>query len=212
MPSTLIANASVSNWTLSLVWRLGLGLQEESSGGVFRRSLLEESSPGLGCAGLLPLSCGQKASISISTSTLFPPGWEIQRVGKSGPQITPKYGAISFATQRIDCRCHRCCFQFVAFRFIYHLSLKIEIAFASRLGLFFFFGFLLFCFCLSFISIRFISLFFVFVFCWPGNHCQQLMNSHWWAWQSFNEQTTKGAVVLFPPALVFCIFSSRYIL
>jgi len=154
MPSTLIANASVSNWTLSLVWRLGL--QEESSRGVFRRSLLEESSPGLGCAGLLPLSCGQKASISISTFTLFPPGWEIQRVGKSGPQITPKYGAISFATQRIDCRCHRCCFQFVAFRFIYHLSLKIEIAFASRLGLFFFFWF--FCyFVFALVSFRFVS-------------------------------------------------------
>lgn len=74
------------------------------------------------------------------------------------PQITPKYGAISFATQRIDCRCHRCCcccccFQFDAFRFIYHLSLKIEIAFASRLE-----GF-----CLSFISMRFDSIRFVFV-------------------------------------------------
>lgn len=105
------------------------------------------------------------------------------------PQITPKYGAISFATHRIDCQCHHCrfccrccCFQFDAFRFIYHLSVEIEIAFASRRQS-------------SFFptpipipiraSVSFCSR--------PGNHCQQLMNGHWWACRSFNEETPEEA-------------------
>lgn len=101
------------------------------------------------------------------------------------PQITPKYGAISFGTQRIESIANATdadSFQFVAFRFIYHLSLEIEIAFrlasATQRNVFELFRFTVLCFCFCFVSVFvFVGLFFAIGAIAPGNHCQQLMKA-----------------------------------
>lgn len=147
MPSTLIANAS------------DLGdLDFESR--VFR------TSPRVGVVlrgprfwvALVSLSCRRTKGLLL----LLPGFPRKSHLEESGPQITPKYGAISFATQRIDCWCHRVAAAAVAaafnsLRFDLFISCRWKLKLhsprdceAGRLG-----------FCLSFISIRCDSLRFV---------------------------------------------------